>query len=60
MTDIDYSRYYSRWHDDTKEHAENAGRGDYKALARFLPEKRDASIFDFGCGMGFRPRRPLR
>jgi len=53
MTDIDYSRYYSRWHDDSPEHAIRQGNHDYASLKEFLPSDRNAVIFDLGCGMGF-------
>jgi 2-polyprenyl-3-methyl-5-hydroxy-6-metoxy-1,4-benzoquinol methylase len=49
---IDYSRYYSKWHNDTWDHA----LGQAKLLEPYLrllalPEQ--PRVLDIGCGMGF-------
>jgi SAM-dependent methyltransferase len=50
--ELDYLRYYGRWHDDSEEHFKSASAGDYDSLKPFLPGK-DAKVLDLGCGMGF-------
>jgi 2-polyprenyl-3-methyl-5-hydroxy-6-metoxy-1,4-benzoquinol methylase len=50
--EMDYSRYYKRWHDGSKEHFRKASGHDYKVLKPYLSAK-DAKILDLGCGMGF-------
>jgi SAM-dependent methyltransferase len=51
--DLDYSRHYRKWHDETDEHFRAMGRVDFRAVAPFLPRDKSAAILDLGCGMGF-------
>jgi SAM-dependent methyltransferase len=53
MESYDYSLHYSRFHDDTEEHAE--GMAAYLAgmLSPHLPQDRTIRILDVGCGYGF-------
>jgi SAM-dependent methyltransferase len=53
MAEIDYSLYYRKWHSCTPQHAD-ATAAYYRAVAGpHLPARRDAAVFDLGCGMGF-------
>jgi len=53
QAEIDYSLYYRKWHDTSAAHAE-ATAAYYRGVAGpHLPERRDAALFDLGCGMGF-------
>ncbi len=50
---IDYTRYYRKWHSDTPEHI-RAMKGFYqRILGSYLPSNQDTSILDVGCGTGF-------
>lgn len=50
---FDYSHQYLQWHDASSEHADAMARDLAALLAPLLPENRDASVLDVGCGMGF-------
>ena len=51
--DIDYSRYYRRYHDDSDRHFGEALGCAAAKLAPLLPTDRKARILEIGCGMGF-------
>ena len=53
MSDIDYSIYYGRFHDDTEEHAENMAVSMKSMLEPSVPVDRESPILDIGCGYGF-------
>ena len=50
--EIDYSRQYSKWHDNTLEHAHRQA-ALYAPYLALLSLPADARILDIGCGMGF-------
>lgn len=51
--ELDYTRYYQKWHSDNPKHIASM-KGLYcKLLERYLPDDKDISILDVGCGMGF-------
>ncbi len=50
---IDYTRYYSRFHLDTPEHLAAMRQHYEQLLAPCLPADRAAPVLDVGCGMGF-------
>jgi SAM-dependent methyltransferase len=51
--EVDYTRHYRSWHDDSDAHFEQevAASGDW--LSPYWPQDRFAPILDIGCGMGF-------
>ncbi len=51
--DIDYGRYYRRYHDDSDRHFGEALGCAAAKLAPLLPTDRKARILEIGCGMGF-------
>ena len=53
MKDLDYSVHYSRFHDDTEEHAESVAAWMKPMIEPFVPKDRDSLILDIGCGYGF-------
>jgi len=53
MSDIDYSIYYSRFHDDSEKHAEEMADWTKSILEAVVPEDPEAEILDIGCGFGF-------
>jgi SAM-dependent methyltransferase len=53
MNDVDYSIYYSRFHDDTEEHAEKMAAWIKSMLEPNLPAERISPVLDIGCGYGF-------
>jgi cyclopropane fatty-acyl-phospholipid synthase-like methyltransferase len=53
MKNLDYSIHYSRFHDDTDEHAEMMADGISWTLRSIVPVDRTAKILDIGCGFGF-------
>jgi len=50
---LDYGIHYSHWHDQSDEHAAQMRRQFLAELGVYLPENRDTSALDIGCGMGF-------
>ncbi len=52
-TQIDYGRYYRRYHDESDRHFEIARGWSTAKLAPLLPPERSAPILEVGCGMGF-------
>ncbi len=50
---IDYTRYYSRFHADTPEHLAVMRSYYHLLLGAYLPADRAAAVLDVGCGMGF-------
>lgn len=51
--EIDYTRYYGRWHDGSDAHLASMA-ADFTALLKpHLPEDRSTPILEIGCGMGF-------
>jgi len=53
MEDIDYSRYYKKWHSDEPDYIRSRVQHYKSYLLKFLPENKDAYILEVGCGMGF-------
>ena len=53
MNDIDYSIHYSRFHDDSEEHAEAMAKLLKSMLEPQVPTDRQSPILDIGCGYGF-------
>lgn len=53
MSEVDYSIHYSRFHDDTEEHAELMAESLQLMLRDYVPKDCGASILDIGCGFGF-------
>ena len=53
MNDLDYTVYYSRFHDCTEAHAEQVAERHARSLMPHLPLDRSAPILDIGCGYGF-------
>jgi len=51
--ELDYTRYYRWWHDESDAHFEQEVRAAETWLSRFWPNDRSAPILDIGCGMGF-------
>jgi SAM-dependent methyltransferase len=51
--DIDYGRYYNKFHLDSEKYIAKQVFYYKSMLAKSLPQKQDASILDVGCGMGF-------
>ncbi len=50
---IDYTRYYLKWHDDSDEHAKFMSTVAIRDIEPYLPLDRNARILEIGCGMGF-------
>jgi len=51
--DIDYSLHYRKWHSHTPQHIA-ATTAYYRGVTQpYLPPRKDASLLDIGCGMGF-------
>ena len=53
MNKYDYSVYYSRFHDDSEEHAQKMTTVFTDILRDCVPEDHAARILDIGCGFGF-------
>jgi 2-polyprenyl-3-methyl-5-hydroxy-6-metoxy-1,4-benzoquinol methylase len=53
MVDYDYSIQYSRLHNSSEAHAEEASMYIAERLAAVTPKNRDARVLDIGCGYGF-------
>lgn len=51
--EIDYGRYYRRYHDEGDRHFAEATGRFAEMLAPLLPDDREARILEVGCGMGF-------
>ena len=51
--EIDYTRHYRKWHDDSEEHRDAMCRHFRHLLAPYLPKAKEIRILDVGCGMGF-------
>jgi 2-polyprenyl-3-methyl-5-hydroxy-6-metoxy-1,4-benzoquinol methylase len=51
--EIDYTRHYRRWHDDSDDHFASMASGFARKLEPLLPAQRSARILEIGCGMGF-------
>jgi 2-polyprenyl-3-methyl-5-hydroxy-6-metoxy-1,4-benzoquinol methylase len=51
--DWDYSRHYARLHPDTPEHDANLRGYFQRHLAAHLPQARDCTVLDVGCGRGY-------
>jgi SAM-dependent methyltransferase len=52
-TEIDYTRHYRKWHDDSETHCDAMCRHFQSLLDPYLPESKDSRILDVGCGTGF-------
>lgn len=50
---IDYSFYYSNWHDESSEHAEAMANSFVYQIQPYLDETQKTKALDIGCGMGF-------
>lgn len=50
---LDYSRYYSRYHTDSPESQRWEIDFSARLLSAHLPDDRAVSVLDVGCGMGF-------
>jgi SAM-dependent methyltransferase len=53
MSNYDYSIHYSRFHDETHDHAERMAEWQLHLLKRYSPQDRDLPVLDIGCGYGF-------
>lgn len=51
--DLDYTRHYRNWHDDSDSHFEQMAARYARSLPRFLPGDRQTPILEIGCGTGF-------
>jgi SAM-dependent methyltransferase len=51
--EIDYGIYYRKFYKDSERDIIKQTSSCKKMLAKLLPQHRDASILDIGCGMGF-------
>jgi SAM-dependent methyltransferase len=51
--DVDYSRYYKQYHDDSPEHQRWQIDFNRRILAAHVPDCRGRPALDIGCGMGF-------
>ena len=49
---IDYTRYYLKWHKNTVAHREFVASHYRNVLGSFLPKNPEALILNVGCGMG--------
>lgn len=49
---LDYTRYYLKWHKNTASHREFVANHYRNLLGSFLPKNSEAFIIDVGCGMG--------
>ncbi|MCC6820047.1 MAG: class I SAM-dependent methyltransferase [Verrucomicrobia subdivision 3 bacterium] len=50
---IDYTRYYLKWHDDSDAHRASMIAYYRNLLESLLPADKSAQVLDVGCGMGF-------
>ena len=50
--EIDYARHYSKWHPNTDEHYDASSSLETIDIEKYLPQERNASIFELGAGMG--------
>lgn len=50
---LDYTRHYQKWHSDKPEHIDSMKHLYNRMLENYLPDNKDISILDVGCGMGF-------
>ena len=53
MSEIDYSIHYSRFHDDSENHAEKMANWMKSVLEPLVPTDRNSPVLDIGCGYGF-------
>lgn len=53
MSTFDYSIHYSRFHDDSEDHASVMAQGMSSFLSPALPPDTSAQVLDIGCGYGF-------
>ncbi len=53
MIKTDYSRIYLRFHSDTPEHIAAMTAYFRRILKPLLPQNKENTLFDVGCGMGF-------
>lgn len=53
MQEIDYTRHYKNWHNDTPEHVSNMINFYIDNILGYFPENKEVKILDIGCGMGF-------
>jgi SAM-dependent methyltransferase len=51
--EIDYTRHYRWWHDESDSHFEQEVAAAGQWLSRYCPNDRSKCILDIGCGMGF-------
>lgn len=51
--DLDYSRYYHRYHSDSPDYQRWRVSFNRRILSDHLPATRDGPVLDIGCGMGF-------
>jgi SAM-dependent methyltransferase len=51
--ELDYSRHYQRWHDDSDEHYREMQNYYLNLLENYLPSDKEIKILEIGCGMGF-------
>lgn len=52
-SELDYSRYYKRYHTNTPEHREWMLTLYKELFSHYLPKKDRSNALDIGCGMGF-------
>jgi 2-polyprenyl-3-methyl-5-hydroxy-6-metoxy-1,4-benzoquinol methylase len=50
---LDYTRSYSHWHDDSDEHFRSQITNSRAYFQTFMPPNKNAAILEIGCGMGF-------
>jgi SAM-dependent methyltransferase len=53
VSDFDYSIYYGRFHDASKEHFDEMAKHMESTLTAMLPSERELPVVDVGCGYGF-------
>jgi 2-polyprenyl-3-methyl-5-hydroxy-6-metoxy-1,4-benzoquinol methylase len=53
MENIDYTRHYKNWHNDTPEHVSNMIKFYLDNVIIYFPKNKEIRILDIGCGMGF-------
>jgi 2-polyprenyl-3-methyl-5-hydroxy-6-metoxy-1,4-benzoquinol methylase len=50
---LDYGRYYRKYHSDTPEHIQNMKSFYRRMLCKYISSDKNIRILDVGCGMGF-------
>jgi 2-polyprenyl-3-methyl-5-hydroxy-6-metoxy-1,4-benzoquinol methylase len=53
MKEIDYTRHYKNWHDDSHEHVKKMISFYKNEILQHFPKNINANVLEIGCGMGF-------